>query len=112
MYKVPLTTNPNQTFTCSIPINGINKNLKFNLWYNNAAEYWMMSIVDVSTDTEVVANVPLITSKYLYANVLYQLDYKKIGMCFMVPTIKDVKSQADDKNLGTGYVMLWGDNDV
>ena len=28
----------------------------------------------------------------------------------MLPLIVDKKSAADDKNLGTSYVMIWGDN--
>lgn len=110
MVKIPLTNSPNQKFTCTVPVNGENKNFKFELWYNYQAEYWLFSLYDISTESYIFSNLPLLSSNYKFYDILYQLDYMKIGVCIMLPLIVDKKSAADDKNLGTSYVMIWGDN--
>ena len=50
MYRIPLTNSPNQTFTCIVPVNNRNVNLRFRLWYNYAAKYWLFSLYDVKTE--------------------------------------------------------------
>ena len=110
MVKIPLTNSPNQKFTCTVPVNGENKNFKFELWYNYQAEYWLFSLYDISTESYIFSNLPLLSSNYKFYDILYQLDYMKIGVCIMLPLTVDKKSAADDKNLGTSYVMIWGDN--
>ena len=110
MVKIPLTNSPNQRFTCTVPVNGENKNFRFELWYNYQAEYWLFSLYDISTESYIFSNLPLLSSNYKFYDILYQLDYMKIGVCIMLPLIVDKKSAADDKNLGTSYVMIWGDN--
>lgn len=110
MVKIPLTNSPNQKFTCAVPVNGENKNFRFELWYNYQAEYWLFSLYDISTESYIFSNLPLLSSNYKFYDILYQLDYMKIGVCIMLPLIVDKKSAADDKNLGTSYVMIWGDN--
>ena len=110
MVKIPLTNSPNQKFTCTVPVNGENKNFRFELWYNYQAEYWLYSLYDISTESYIFSNLPLLSSNYKFYDILYQLDYMKIGVCIMLPLIVDKKSAADDKNLGTSYVMIWGDN--
>lgn len=110
MYIVPLTTYPNQTFVASIPINGENKELKFKLWYNQKAEYWLMDIYDNRTDVKLLSNIPLLTSTFRFFDVLCQFAYKEIGKCMMVPLSGYKKGAADDKTLGSTYIMAWGDN--
>ena len=110
MVKIPLTNSPNQKFTCTVPVNGENKNFRFELWYNYQAEYWLFSLYDILTESYIFSNLPLLSSNYKFYDILYQLDYMKIGVCIMLPLIVDKKSAADDKNLGTSYVMIWGDN--
>lgn len=110
MVKIPLTNSPNQKFICTVPVNGENKNFRFELWYNYQAEYWLFSLYDISTESYIFSNLPLLSSNYKFYDILYQLDYMKIGVCIMLPLIIDKKSAADDKNLGTSYVMIWGDN--
>lgn len=111
MYKIPVSNYPNQTFVCSIPINGQNKELRFKLWYNYEAEYWLMSIEDYKTGKDLFNNIPLLSSKGKFFDILCQLGYKEIGKCFMLPIQDDGKSQASDLTLGDIYYMIWGDND-
>nr|DAQ11965.1 MAG TPA: hypothetical protein [Caudoviricetes sp.] len=110
MVKIPLTNSPNQRFTCTVPINGENKNLRFELWFNYKAKYWLLSLSDVDTESYIFSNLPLLSSHGKFYDILCQLDYKKIGICVMLPVQDDSKSQAGEENLGTSYVMIWGDN--
>ena len=50
------------------------------------------------------------SSNNKFYDILCQLDYMKIGIYVMLPLIDDKKSAADENNLGTSYVMIWGDN--
>lgn len=113
MYKIPLTNSPNQTFTCTIPVNGENKTFTFNLNYNYIAKYWLMSLSDTQTEQFIVANIPLLSSTYNFANILRQFDYKMIGNAYIAPiSSKDAAaSMPDNKTISTSYVLLWGDND-
>lgn len=111
MVRIPLYPYPNQTFQCRVPVNGGNKNFRFNLWYNEQAEYWLLTLVDVDKEETIFANLPLLASKNNFADMITQLDYKMIGMCFVIPQITDKASAPDDENLGTGYIMIWGDNE-
>lgn len=112
MYKIPVSNYPNQTFVTTVPVNGQNKSFKFHLWYNYKSEYWLLTLSDVETETVIFENLPLVSSNGQFYNILSQLQHLCIGMCIMLPVVDDKKSQANDKNLGTSYVMIWGDNDV
>lgn len=110
MYKIPLTTAPNQTFTCNIPINNENIRFRFFLSYNEQAQYWLMTLTRVSDNKELLTNIPLIVSKSRFMDLFCQLDYMKIGFCIISPVDEDQKSMPDDTDLGTNYLMIWGDN--
>lgn len=113
MIKIPLTTNPNQTFVCSVPINDKNILLQFDLWYNQVAKYWQMTLTDRTNKKEVFANLPLLASKsYEIGNILCQLEYKYVGISYVFPVIYTKASAPDDTNLGDGFIMVWGDNNV
>lgn len=112
MYKVPLTNSPNQSFKCTLPVNGGNIQFKFELWYNEQAKYWLISATNVQTGELYFSNLPLLTSKGKFADILNQLGYKGIGCCIMVPVDDQNGSQANDKDIGKSYIMVWGDNDV
>lgn len=112
MYKIPLTNSPNQTFTCIVPVNGKNVNLRFDLWYNGQGNYWSISIYDVKTEKPMISNLPMLVSAGVFSNILYQLDYMKIGIAIVVPLVPDDLSNPNDENLGSSYALVWGDNDV
>lgn len=112
MYKIPLTNSPNQTFKCTIPVNGNNIPFKFDLWYNYSAKYWLISATNTLTSELYFSNLPLLTSKGKFADILNQLEYKGIGVCIMVPMEDGLPSAADDKTIGKQFLMVWGDNNV
>lgn len=112
MYTIPLTNAPNQTFFCNIPLNGGNKKLRFDLRYNTKAQYWMMTVTDARTNEEYITNIPLLSSNYAFRNLFNQLGYKNIGKCYIYNKAGYVYSMPDDEDLGTAFLMLWGDNDA
>ena len=110
MFVVPLTTLPNQTFNIVIPVDGVNRTFKMDLWYNEVAEYWLLSCTDIKTDEVLFRNLPLLTSMNTTFNILRQLSYKEIGMAGVLPRVIEFsKSMPDDTNLGSEYVLVWGD---
>lgn len=111
MYKIPLTPLPNQTFSCVIPINGDNVNIRFFLWYNEEAGYWLMSARKANDQADLFTNIPLVSSEYGFWNNLVQLDYLRIGKMYITMAEYDEASMPNDKNLGSAYILLWGDND-
>ena len=111
MVKIPLTNSPNQTFACSVPINGVNRRFKFNLWFNYQANYWLFSLYDVANESWIFLNLPLLVYKGSEWNIIHQLDYMKIGICIMLPEVADKVGHPTENNIGTDYIMIWGDND-
>lgn len=104
---VPLTTDPNDTFSSTIPINGENIKLYFFLRYNDEAKYWVMDISDRDRKP-IVSSIPLISG----INILEQYEYLKIGKAYIVKTDNSLLADIpDDTNLGTNFVLLWTDND-
>jgi len=106
-YKIiPLTTNPNQTFISTLPIDNKNIELKFYIRYNTEAEYWTMSITDVSTQTLLIDSLPLLTG----FNLLEQYDYMGIGKAFIIKSGSPNTENPDDTNLGTDFLLGWCGN--
>ena len=110
MFIIPLTSEPNQSFRCVIPIDNRNVPLLFSLKYNSEANYWVMSITDDITGKMLINSLPLISGEYPSANLLEQYSFLKIGSAVIV---KDNPDNADvlpnDKNLGIDFKLLWGD---
>jgi len=108
MYVIPLTSDPNQAFRCTIPIDGQNTSFDFALRYNTEAEYWVMSAADAVSGQPLVANVPLLAGEYPAANLLEQFAHLDIGMAAMIKTNPDNPcAAADGSNLGADFVLVW-----
>lgn len=103
---IPLTTDPNDTFTSTIPINGENKKFYFFLRYNEEAGYWVMDLSDENKEP-VVSSIPLISG----INILGQYEYLKIGKAYIVKTDSSLLADKPDvTNLGTTFKLVWTDN--
>ncbi len=112
MYNIPVTNYPNQTFQCTIPINGENKEFTMQLNYNPIAEYWGLTLIDSITETVIFSQLPLLSTLYqFWSNICFQLTYKEFGEIYIVPIGMDVKGSAPDADtLGSKYGVFWGDN--
>lgn len=107
--KIPLTTAPNQKFTCTLQIDGQNKILSFFVAYNSAAGYWTMDITDAANDTVLLSAIPLIPGDPPAENILEQYAYLRIGSAYMLSAGNSPDDHADDSNLGTEWLLLWSD---
>lgn len=108
-FKVPLTTSPNQTFSVTIPVNGANKSLILNIRYNNIASYWTMSVIDKITGKILIDSLPLITGDYPSGDLLGQYEYLGLGSASIIKAGNVSNDYPDDTNLGTDFVLVWGD---
>lgn len=110
MYVIPLSTAPNQTFNCTIPIDGKNRPLSFQLRYNSIARYWNLTVIDARTKETLIDALPIVVGEYPAANLLEQFGYMNLGSAVVVKEgeLQGAKNP-DDTNLGTEYYLVWGD---
>lgn len=106
---IPLTNDPNQNFVCTIPVDGKNIDLAFNISYNAIAKYWVMRISDAITGKIILDSIPLVTGEYPSANLLEQYSYLGIGSAILVKVSNSDLDFPDDKNLGNNFLLAWGD---
>ena len=113
MLKIPLTNAPNQKFQCTLPVNDENIQFVFELWYNEQAKYWLLSLSNNTTKEQIFVNLPLLATKSdVFGNMMCQLESKNVGICYVFPIKEDLKTMPNDKELGELYIMVWGDNNV
>jgi hypothetical protein len=109
---VPLVPNINQSFNCTLPIDSKNLTLAFTFIYNAVGNYWFMSVTDTRTNTLLLDAVPLIRGEYPAADILGQYGYLGIGSALIVPTSSLGTDIPHELDLGTEYVLVWGDTVV
>lgn len=110
MFFIPLSVDPNQTFNCTVPIDGKNRPLSFQLRYNSIAEYWNLTVIDARTKETLIDALPIMVGEYPAANLLEQFGYLELGSAVIVKE-GDLQGaeNPDDTNLGTEYYLVWGD---
>lgn len=109
MFKVPVTSSPNQTIFFTGTINGSNVSLELFLKFVDNT-YWTMDIINHSTGIPYVMGVPLIAAENPAQNLLEAYDYLRIGSAYIVPTDNITADGPNADNLGTGWELLWDDN--
>jgi len=109
-YKViPLTSEPNQSLTVTIPIGSQNITLNLKISYNSAAGYWVMTVKDKSNNI-LVDGIPLLCGQYPAGDLLEQYQYLNIGSAFILNLGNSYLDSPDDTTLGTDFVLVWGDS--
>ncbi len=104
MYIIPLTPEPNQTFNCTIPIDGENRRLSFGLRYNTVAAYWNLTVIDGVSGNILIDAVPLLRGQFPVDNLLEQYSYMKIGSAYLIHQGEQPEgANPDDGNLGTAF---------
>ena len=106
---VPLTSDPNQTFQIALTVDGRKLTLKIHLRYNEMAGYWVMSIANPSTGILYIDSLPLVSGDYPAHNLLGQYAYLGIGSAYLYNAGNVAADRPDDTNLGTDWLLLWGD---
>ena len=105
MYNIPITSNPNQTFTSTIPIHG--KAIKFNFFlrYNTEANYWVLDIYG-SNNNSLIVSLNLVCG----LNLLEQHSYLNIGSAYLVKIDSTLTDDSPTQyNRGTNFQLWWGD---
>lgn len=110
MHLIPLSTQPNQKFQTAIAVNGKTLRLTLTIRYNEMANYWVMTIADQSGNL-IIDNVPLITGVWPASNILDAYQYLQIGSAYVINASNaDINDYPNASDLGTDFVLLWGDN--
>jgi len=105
---IPLTNSPNQSLTCVLNVDGETLALGLDLNFNETAGYWELAIFD-SSGTPLLSNIPLLCGGFPSANLLGQFIYMALGSAYIINASGVAKDSPDDTDLGTDFVLIWGD---
>lgn len=105
---IPLTTAPNQRLVINPLVDGTPITLNLVLSFNEMAQYWVMAIFDVAGNP-LLSSIPLITGSYPAANILGQYGYLGIGSAYVINASNSTLDYPNNTNLGTDFVLIWGD---
>ena len=106
---LPVNSNPNQTFECTLPVDGSNRRFKFFFEWNPIGRYWQFDLFDLNNNDEQLLNKqPVYSIDYPYNNIISTYTYKEIGSLYVVATLPN-SDRPDFTNLGSDYVLVWGD---
>lgn len=109
---IPLTSEPDQSFDCVIPVDGRNIALSLRLRFNTSANYWVLTIADPKTKVVILDSIPMLTGDYPAADILGQYTYLRLGSACIVKAGNSSLDYPDDLSLGTDFVLVWGDTVV
>lgn len=109
MFRVPVTSSPNQTIFFTATINGENKTLELILKFMDGT-YWTMDIRNHATNETYLTAIPLVAGNDPAQNLIEAYDYMRIGSAYIVPTDNLIADGPTADNLGTSWALLWDDN--
>ena len=110
VYEIPLDTTRDQEFNVMVDVGGENVSLILHLRYNTIGSFWNMDVSDGDTGKILISKVPLLPGEGLAADMLRQFSHLGIGMAMILPVTDNTSSDHPDiTNLGTDFVLLWGD---
>lgn len=106
---LPVNSDPNQTFECSLPIDDKNRRFRFFFEWNPIGEYWQFDLYDLNQGGKQLLNKQVVCSiDYPYNNILKTYTYKELGSLYVISLLPS-KDRPGYNNLGTDYVLVWGD---
>ena len=102
--KIPLSIDPNQTFTTTISGTTKNLTLGFTISWNAQAGYWVMGIFQPQTGEPLVQNIAMLPDY----NLIGQYPYLGIGTVAALLNIGDPTILVpDDTNLVSNFALYW-----
>lgn len=104
---VPLTTAPNQRFRITLSVDGGQVTLQLGFYYSAMCGFWIMNIAD-QNGNPLVSSIPLITGSFPGGNLLRAQGYLAIGSAYIINQ-SGLTDYPDDTNLGSDFILLWGD---
>lgn len=109
LQQIAVTTAPNWQSAVALTVDGATLVLNLAIHYNEVAHYPVLSVSDVN-DNLLVDSVPMITGNYPACNILKQQAYLGIGSAYLINVTGTPGGNPDNTNLGTGYLLWWGDS--
>lgn len=110
IYEIPLDNTPDQEFNVTVDVGDKNVSLLLHLRYNTVGAFWNMDVADGNTGTVLISRVPMLPGNGEAFNMLRQFSHLAIGTAMIMPMADKVSSDNPDiTNLGTDFVLLWGD---
>lgn len=109
MFRVPVTSDPNQTIFFTTTINGSNISLELFLRYIDDT-YWTMDISNHATGQTYLTSIPLLAGDDPDQNLIESYGYLRIGNAYIVPTDNIIADGPTADNLGTSWALIWDDN--
>lgn len=107
--RIPIDSSPNQSFQCTLNVDGANITLQFNVRYNETARYWQMTISDPATKEILLDSLPLVCGDFPSGNLLEQHAHLGTGSAYLLNVTNVAMDHPDDTNLGTDFALIWGD---
>lgn len=107
MIQVPLTNDPNQSFSITIPVGSLNIALDLFAWWNRIAGYWELNITSTETKQRLLSNLPLLTSGKPPTNLLKQYSYLGIGSAYVLPLSTATTENPGITDWGSNFILLW-----
>ena len=100
---VPMQAIPNHSFSCVIPLDNGNIELRFTMQYNEVAGFWF---VDIGKDNQtILSGYPLIPAQ----DLLEQFQYMEIGHAYLIPRSELTQQFPDYETLSTEWYVVWSD---
>ncbi len=113
---IPLDNSPNQSWEVSVNVDGQPTPLGVVLRFNEIARCWVMTITDQNGNL-VLDSVPFVTgiapdgtNLNAIQNLLHQFSYLNIGSAALLNASGVTADRPNAFNLGTDFLLLWGDN--
>jgi len=107
MIIIPVSNQPNQDFTVTIPQEGQNIVLRFYIYWNRIANYWQATISDVVNNITILEGFPLLTGDIPFPDSLQQFQYLNIGHAYIIPLSSKAPNYPGETDWGTNFVMMW-----
>lgn len=109
MFHIPLTNQPNQSFTCNIPLLERNITLDFFMYWCSVSGYWVMNIFDPTTKSELIYGMPMLTSAVPAEDLLGQYKHFNIGSAYIIPVNPYNTSNPGLEDWDVNFVLIWDD---
>lgn len=106
-YILPVTSQPNQTFKTVIPLGKRNVELTIGLSFLEVAGFWTMDITN-QYGVMLLSNLPLLTG----GNLLAPYSYLNLGELQVVKRNPTYEDRPNSAQLGTDFILVWGEADV
>lgn len=102
-YRLPVTSQPNQTFKTALPLGERNVELTIKLSFREVPGYWTMDITD-KDGLMILSNLPLLKG----GNLLAQYGYLDLGYLTVAEVNPTGAEYPGASQLGSDFIIVWG----